>query len=149
MSFAWTNLQLTLRVYWWLNDHVFAIEKQFNIISGTKIWNQIEIPIWTIQVRRGVVQIATLDCFWHKKSNLGSQMPDLVWSKRTQPSRCFLSQKIVQAVALPWQFSSITSLRICQKERTLPLTTSTRTFLVFLRHNFLTKSIRTPAYLTI
>ena len=51
---------LTGHVYRWRAHSCNQKAVSFN---GTKIWNQIEIPIWTIQVQRWIVQIAILDWF--------------------------------------------------------------------------------------
>ena len=78
------ELTMTCYVYWWMSKF---LRSKSSLLNGTKIWNQIEIPIWMIQVRRWIAQIAVLDWFdplWNEKSNFRSQNLDLVWSKGMQ-----------------------------------------------------------------
>ena len=82
------NCCLNYRLYWWTSTFLRSKSGFVKSLNGTKIWNQIEIPIWTIQVRRWIVQIAILDWFspWcNEKSKFGSQNPDVDWSKGTEP----------------------------------------------------------------
>ena len=46
-----------------IDERARSCDRKAVSLNGTKIWNQIEIPIWTIEVRRWIVQIGISNWF--------------------------------------------------------------------------------------